>query len=145
MAPSTAFVVELPEMNDEQLERVAAWAKGTCLKNDIVMSKDGNMRLVAVRKEAKDVRGLQRLFRTNFQNWGVELPVKQAGWIRTISEDQYEAMLLPPGKAIDPPVQEESGACGNSPNDTPSVPLQIEQPCCLLKLPVNLLRPVAAH
>ena len=51
------------------------------------MNRDMSMLLSATRKKAGSVREHMRLIRTNLINWGVALPVKQAGWLRIIPED----------------------------------------------------------
>ena len=90
---SAAFAALLPEsLTDEQLVRLVKWAKETCEKSDVVMTEEGRMQLLAIRKEAKTARDFQRLLRTNLAHWSVDMPVKQTGWLKLISEGEYETL-----------------------------------------------------
>ena len=84
---SKTFVADLPELSGEQLEKLYAWGKSTCEQFDVhLQAAGGSMALVAVRKKPGTAREHQRNLRTLLQNWGVNLPAKQAGWLRLVNE-----------------------------------------------------------
>ena len=84
MARSNAFAADLPSLSEEQLEKLYVWGTSCCDKLDVRMNCDGTMTVVALRKKDGTVRDHQRLLRTNLIHWGVELPYKQAGWLRLL-------------------------------------------------------------
>ena len=79
MASSKAFVADLPDLSEEQLEKLHAWGNSSCEQFDLHMQEGGSMTLVAVRKKNGSARDHMRLLRTDLQNWGVSLPAKQTG------------------------------------------------------------------
>jgi hypothetical protein len=82
-----SFEADLPELNEDQLCKLYKWGQTSCEKCDVRMNRDMTLLLVASRKKAGSVRDHMRLLRTNLINWGVALPMKQAGWLRIIPED----------------------------------------------------------
>ncbi len=96
MDTSTAFVCALPEMSTEQMQKLLAWAAKSCVKSDVIATSTGQ-KLIGVRTRSKNVREYQRLLRTNFVNWGVDLigPLPQ-GWVQLLSEDRYEQAVEQP-------------------------------------------------
>ncbi len=141
---STAFEAVLPEsITDEQLAKVYTWGRETCTKSDVFM-RGGRTHLLAVRKEPKTARDFQRLLRTNFHNWGIELPPKQAGWLKLVSADDFEEIRKPERSA--PPKRAEEyrpsllelpanllSGCAQASDD-------LVEKNSLIKPPVNLLR-----
>ena len=131
---SMSFEADLPELNEDQLAKLYTWGQTSCDKCDVSMNPDMSLVLIATRKKAGSARDHMRLLRTNLINWGVALPMKQAGWLRIIPEDGVAsqgdrgANEAPPASGS----QKETmrNATGHS----------------LLKLPESLLTiPIAAH
>ncbi len=139
-ATSTCFVAKLPEsVTDHQLEKLVKWAHETCVKSDVVMTKEGRMHLVAIRKEPKTARDYQRLLRTNLQNWGAELPAKQTGWLKLVAEDQYEAIRHAPAMQTASADNLETRAEAQSAAQNTCHEACKEHEAPRLRLPVNLL------
>ena len=144
------------------MEKVFKWSKDTCVKSDVVM-KDVRMELLVVRKEPKSAREYQRLLRTQFVNWNIQMPQKMVGWLRLIAEGEYEAMRRPPGRKASDDISEEDVATSEEEEKSggeekseraaptkqcyPSIDTSRVKPIgpCL-RLPENLLtRAVVAH
>ena len=100
MATSRAFVATLPDMTDDQLDRVVAWASSTCAKHDMIMCKDGILKLLCVRHDLHSTRSIQRLLRTLLLKYGVALPQKMEKWIQLIAEDEFDEWKRPGGKIV---------------------------------------------
>ena len=78
-------------MSGEQMEKAFHWAKNNCVESDFAVI-DGNINVIAKRKKKQTAREFQRLLRTNLINWKVELPEKQIGWLKLITEDEYDEL-----------------------------------------------------
>ena len=132
---SKAFVADLPEMSEEQLEKLYCWGQSSCEQFDIHMQGEGAMTLVAVRKKSGTARDHMRLLRTNLQNWGVALPAKQTGWLRLVDEDaSAEDKISQALTAVDASIP-DGGVALNVPeseafvrSDFPPAPLDDEAP-----------------
>ena len=144
-ATSRCFVATLPdELTDEQFEKLHAWSKHHCERSDFVKdSKHGCVRLLVMKKEQRTQRDFQRCLRTNLLNYGVALPAKQVGWLKTFDEHDYDRMkmLASGGTAEDTTQSEESSASSSAPrSDPPSPPTpHKDQFSPLLRMPANLL------
>ena len=112
---SKAFVADLPEMSEEQLEKLYSWGKSSCEQFDVHLQGGGAMTLVAVRKKAGSARDHMRLLRTNLQNWGVSLPAKLTGWLRLVDEAAPVECKLPRTPAVGDTCAPEEGFDKNEP------------------------------
>ena len=122
------FVATLPaSMTDDQLLKVVEWSKQACVKSDVTMRCDGRCELVAESKKKKTAREFQRNIRTNMLNWGMDLPSKQTGWLRIVSEEEFNDILRPSPRII-----------RKDNHDSETSPV-MRQPYKGLQLPVNLL------
>ena len=109
MAASKCFIATLPNtLSDEQFEKLHAWSQNNCVRSDFVRDRtDGCIRLLVTRRDPRTQRDYQRLLRTTLLNYGVRLPAKQIGWLRTFDECQYDGMkaiaggVVPEGEAED--------------------------------------------
>ena len=91
MNSSNAFMVYLPSSTTEQqLEKILCWSNNTCERSDLVLSQNGEIKLIAVRKEAKSLRTFQRLLSTNFANWGFKSKDLKKGWIKLIDPNDFD-------------------------------------------------------
>ena len=96
---STSFTADLPDdMTGEQFEKLYAWGKSCCEHFDVRRQEDGTMLLDVVRKKSGTTRDHMRLLKTNLKNWGINLPTKQAGWLRlvddsSVAEPEVQAQL----------------------------------------------------
>ena len=139
MARSNSFVADLPILSDEQLEKLYLWGTSCCDKFDVRMNGDMGMTVVALRKKDGTVRDHQRLLRTNLIHWGVELPHKQAGWLRLLPHDSIASAA--PGRVGTAPVAAEP------PISSQPAPPAAKPPAArvALRLPPNLLTPCGEH
>ena len=89
----TGFCATLPELTDEQFEKIRKWANETSVKSDFLLNKNG-IQLICIRNDTstKDARSYMRLLRTNLKNWDVEMASKQVGWLKCITVEEYDAM-----------------------------------------------------
>ena len=108
MAKSAAFAADLPDMSAEQLAKLYAWGKSSCVKFDVQQMDNGTMLLVAVRKKPGTAREHQRLLRTSLLNWKVELPPRQANWLRLLDEAGEAESAQPEAPATTSPHQEST-------------------------------------
>ena len=150
---SESFVADLPLLSDEALAKLYTWGKSTCVRFDVHMNKDGLI-LVAQRKKSGTCRDHMRLLRTNLQNWGVELPVKQTGWLRIVPAEEV-AKATSTGDPL-PEMSEQSPekAEGSETNATPpgtpprasmwAPPMSAHKIGVYLPLPPCLLTPLPA-
>ena len=164
MAASKCFIATLPNtLSDEQFEKLHAWSQNNCVRSDFVRDRtDGCIRLLVTRRDPRTQRDYQRLLRTTLLNYGVGLPAKQIGWLRTFDECEYDNMkaiagggAVPEGEAEDnsdgsrssvfnSPRELNARADGSrsaetsSPSDSPSPPQT--HPQMLLRAPVAILR-----
>ena len=102
------------------------------------------MRILVMKKEQRTQRDFQRLMRTNLLNYGVPLPKKMEGWLKTFDEHDYDRMKMfsSGGAAEDTTQSDESSASSpapHSPSDPHSPPTPHKQFAPLLRMPVNLL------
>ena len=145
-----AFVADLPEMSEEQLEKIYVWGNSSCDQFDLHLQEGGGMTLVAVRKKSGSARDHMRLLRTNLQNWGVILPVKQVGWLRLVDESASAEDKISQAATIAETSDPHEDVAGNAPDaDTPptvgsAMPIAsniiVRQNCSAqLELPKNLL------
>ena len=117
---SCAFQAILPgKLSESALESINKWGRDTCEGFSLETCGDATA-IIVIRETQKTVRGFQRLLRTNLQNWGVELPSKQHGWLSLLTLDEAKETLAHHAPQTKP--------C----ND--------EFHPIALKLPVNLLR-----
>ena len=132
---SKAFVADLPDLSEEQLEKLYAWGNSSCERFDLHLQEGGSMTLVAVRKKSGSARDHMRLLRTNLQNWGVSLPAKQTGWLRLVDESaSADGMPQAPTTMAFP----DEGAA----DPERSVP-RVPNCSARLELPANLLTSLA--
>ena len=130
---SRAFCADLPDMSAEALEKLYTWGKTSCENTHVSMDANGSLILVALRKKPGSARDHQRNLRTLLQNWGVQLPQRQPGWLRLIEESEVNRQLS--GGAtenVSQPISEES---------LPTyAPPSFPGPTIRLRMPKNLLR-----
>ena len=108
MAKSAAFAADLPpDMTAEQLAKLYNWGKTYCCKFDVQLMDNGAMLLVAVRKKPGTARDHMRLLRTNLLHWKVEMPPKQANWLRLIDEAESARSESAPQESAPSPEREE--------------------------------------
>ena len=107
---SKAFVADLPDLSEEQLEKLYAWGNSSCERFDLHLQEGGSMTLVAVRKKSGSARDHMRLLRTNLLHWGVSLPAKQIGWLRLVDESASAKGKMPQAlTAVDASVPDKRG------------------------------------
>ena len=132
---SRAFCADLPDMSAEALEKLYTWGKTSCEKTHVSMDAHGKMILVALRKKQGTARDHQRNLRTLLQNWGVELPQRQPGWLRLI--DESDLNLQHPCS----PAEKESIPMSEEQELLPTyAPPSLTRPTMRLQMPKNLLR-----
>ena len=132
---SRAFCADLPDMSAEALEKLYTWGKNNCERTDVSMAANGNLILVALRKKQGTARDHQRNLRTLLQNWGVELPQRQPGWLRLI--DESDLNLQHPCS----PAEKESIPMSEEQELLPTyAPPSLTRPTMRLQMPKNLLR-----
>ena len=142
---SDCFVADLPLLEDEALAKLYTWGKSTCVRFDVHMKSDGLI-LVAQRKKSGTCRDHMRLLRTNLQNWGVELPVKQTGWLRIVPAEEVAKATstgdpLPEMSEQTDPAKEEGSE--TSPPGMPPPRASMGSPP-IMPLPPCLLNPLTA-
>ena len=149
MATSAFFSVALPtSTTDDQLVRIYEWGKSNCLQCMIVHG-GGVYTILLQRNDEKDLRSRQRLMLTNLKNWGIDTSKLQKGWVKLLTENEYERITHVPtdidseGSAS----PSDSETCGVSSPAEPT--LEFKYPAMLnricrdeqpLKPPKNILR-----
>ena len=152
METSRCFVATLPDMNDEQFEKLYAWSSKYCERRVFVkVSEHGCVRLLVVRGDPRTQRDFQRLLRTTLHNYGVTMSAKQVGRLRIFDECEYDKMKAIAGgfavpeeeytmNAEDDSRNNNSSADASSPSGLAIPPApQEDQFATLLRLHVNLL------
>ena len=128
---SRAYRADLPDMSAEALEKLYTWGKSSCEKTHVSMDAHGKLMLLALRMKPGTARDHQRNLRTLLQNWGVELPQRQPGWLRLIDESETNLQLsCGTAENVSQPISEEILP--------PYAPPSVSMP--RLKMPKNLLR-----
>ena len=130
---SRAYRADLPDMSAEALEKLYTWGKSSCEKTHVSMDAHGKMILVALRRKPGTARDHQRNLRTLLQNWGVELPQRQPGWLRLIDESEVNRQLsCGATEKVSHPISEEVLPT--------TAPPSFPGPTMRLQMPQNLLR-----
>ena len=102
MAPSAYFSVQLPvSLADEEFVRIFEWAQQNCLQSNIIREGDGGYLLIAQREDQRDVRNRQRLILTNYKHWGIDTSRQPKGWLKVLTEAEFNAMNEQKGDARD--------------------------------------------
>ena len=102
MATSAYFSVQLPvSLTDEQFARVFKWAQENCLRSNIIRDGDDGYVLIAQRADERDVRNRQRLFLTNYKHWGIDTSRQPKGWLKLLTEAEFNATNEQTGDARD--------------------------------------------
>ena len=131
---SVGFCATLPDLTDQQFQKLMKRTQDTCVKSDFLLNEDGSLQFISIRKEAKDARSWMRLLRTNLSNWGVEMKPKQVGWLKCISEEEYDTMKQ---KVHERPAKSVSIEAAQT--SRPMIEAAKPYEASRLKLPVNLL------
>ena len=155
MATSAFFSVALPtSTTDDQLVRIYEWGKSNCLQCNII--QDGGVyTIILERNDERDLRSRQRLMLTNLKNWGIDTSKLQKGWVKLLTETEYERIthkdvptdFISEGSAS----PSDSETCGVPSPAEPTLELKYptmlsriyraeDQPLFKLKPPKNILR-----
>ena len=108
VATSDCFAVDLPALSPDQLGKISTWGKASCVKSDVVMKQDGSYMLIAQKADVKDLRSRQRLLSTNLKNWNFDLSGQTKGWLRLLTQAEYEAIASSSNNVSTQAMQEDS-------------------------------------
>ena len=151
-----AFVADIPDVTCEQLAKLFAWTQSKFKESKINMNADRasyTLSALCLDGSTKTVRQWQSLIRTNLINWGVEMPKAQKNWLRGVTAEEYQSIMVqiaaPDVAAPNPssPASEQNEECEEA-KMQPALPMSgMAQACGAnapsagfgLRLPRNLL------
>lgn len=81
------FVAHLPRLSEAQTAKVLSWAHHSCIDAHIVRGVSDD--LYAVLEVGRNQKSLQNLINTNCNNWLINRPKHQRGWLEALTMDEY--------------------------------------------------------
>ena len=112
-------MAELGDATAEVEARLVQWGQG-CVERRFVRDERNCAALYFARGEARTVRQMQSLLRTLTARWGVPLGQLGAGWLRTLTVEEFRANV---------PVGANDGGTGRSESEAAETLLALRQPC----------------
>ncbi len=76
--------------------------ENTCVESHFMLKEGDRYEMAARRSEPNSIRGYQKLLRTRLKAWGVDLPDKQQGWLRLLTNEEYSQIVYPKPKPSPP-------------------------------------------
>ena len=95
-AVSEFFAAKVGTLPAEVEDRLARWARDTCVAHAMVRDQEGAVTLYMHRRDPKTSRSMNSLLRTLTGRWQMPLGDLGPGWLRLSSMEEFRAAALPP-------------------------------------------------